>query len=437
MVSKTEGKVNNLFEKKELDPGKDEFLPFFESPWPDPPRNECLYGLPGEVVNMLSPYCEGDNMAILTNHIVYFGNIVGRKPYFQVGATKHYLNEYVGQVGKTSKSRKGTANDMVYAIYEIIDEAWTKNTAPGLSSGEGLIAAVADEIKKTKINKKGVLEEIILVEGVEDKRLLVVEQELAGVFQVMNRQGNTLSALIRTAYDRGNLRTLTKNSPIKATDAHISIIGHTTDIELQQTMTDREKANGIGNRFFWICVRRSKVLPNCPVVPNEVLNELAKKIKDAVLFATIISKMQFSLDGLNFWERLYPVLTTEKPGILGAITSRAEVHVLRWSMSYALQDLSIEIRPEHIDAALAAWEFSENSCKYLFGSKAANTIEAEILQALKKKKSLSMSEIRDLFERNLPSVVYKKALKNLYEAGLVGFIQEKTAGRNKVLWFLK
>jgi len=42
------------------------------------------------------------------------------------------------------------------------------------------------------------------------------------------RQGNTLSAVLRQAWESGNLRTLTKNSPTRATDAHVSIIGHIT-----------------------------------------------------------------------------------------------------------------------------------------------------------------------------------------------------------------
>ena len=72
----------------------------------------------------------------------------------------------------------------------------------------------------------------------------------------MSREGNTLSAIIRQAWDSGNLHPLTKNSPIRATDAHISIIGHITREELLRYLTETEQANGFANRFIWLMVYR-------------------------------------------------------------------------------------------------------------------------------------------------------------------------------------
>jgi hypothetical protein len=45
---------------------------------------------------------------------------------------------------------------------------------------------------------------------------------------MMQRDGNILSVTIRDAWDKGDLHPLTKTSRIKATGAHISIIGHIT-----------------------------------------------------------------------------------------------------------------------------------------------------------------------------------------------------------------
>jgi hypothetical protein len=81
-----------------------------------------------------------------------------------------------------------------------------------------------------------------------DKRLFVIEGEFANVLKVMAREGNTLSPVIRAAWESGRLRTMVKNSPARATDAHISIIGHTTRDELRGLLTQTESANGFGNR---------------------------------------------------------------------------------------------------------------------------------------------------------------------------------------------
>lgn len=72
------------------------------------------------------------------------------------------------------------------------------------------------------------------------------------VLRVLRQETNTLSAIIRQAWDGGPLRTLTKNSPAKATNAHISIIGHITKNELCRYLSETEAGNGFGNRFLWL-----------------------------------------------------------------------------------------------------------------------------------------------------------------------------------------
>ena len=57
--------------------------------------------------------------------------------------------------------------------------------------------------------------------GVCNKRLLVFESEFASPLQVMAREGNTLSVVMRQAWDSLDLRILNKNSPATATGAHV------------------------------------------------------------------------------------------------------------------------------------------------------------------------------------------------------------------------
>jgi hypothetical protein len=103
-------------------------------------------------------------------------------------------------------------------------------------------------------------QEVLADEGVHDKRLMVYAPEFAAVLKVAGRDGNTLSATIRQAWDTGILRIMTKNNPAVATEAHISIVGHITKAELLRHLDATEKANGLANRFLWVCVKRSKLL---------------------------------------------------------------------------------------------------------------------------------------------------------------------------------
>ena len=95
--------------------------------------------------------------------------------------------------------------------------------------------------------------------GVTDKRLLLDEREFFSALAVMQRQGNTLSTVIRDAWDcRPVLETLTKKEPSKATKPFISIVGHITVDELRQSLDHTSMANGYANRFLFCCVRRSQ-----------------------------------------------------------------------------------------------------------------------------------------------------------------------------------
>ena len=105
----------------------------------------------------------------------------------------------------------------------------------GLSSGEGVIWEVRDaSFEQQRDKKTGELNEVKVDNGVDDKRLFVAESEFAQALKVMSRPANILSAVLRYAWDTGNLRTLIKNNPARATDAHITIVGHITEEELKR-----------------------------------------------------------------------------------------------------------------------------------------------------------------------------------------------------------
>ena len=235
---------------------------------------EALYGLAGDLVNGIDPYTEADPVAVLSTFLVSFGNVVGRQPYFQVEFTRHYLNLFVGLVGLSAKGRKGQSWSTPRYVLNQVDEPWVgSSVTSGLSSGEGLIFAVRDKtFKKEPIKEKGLVvdyQDVMTDQGVEDKRLFLIEEELSQALKVMSREGNILSTIVRQAWDLGDLHPLTKNNPIKATGAHISIVGHITCHELLRHLDQTERANGFANRFIWLLVGRSKAISNPQGAPQE------------------------------------------------------------------------------------------------------------------------------------------------------------------------
>jgi hypothetical protein len=125
-----------------------------------------------------------------------------------------------------------------------VDYEWLKTRVlSGLSSGEGLVPAVRDD-SQGKHNE--------IVDGVGDKRFLVFEGEFARVLRVMRRDGNTLSGILRNAWDGRPFGNMTKQNPLKATGAYVSVVAHITNEECQREIRDTtEMFNGFANRFLW------------------------------------------------------------------------------------------------------------------------------------------------------------------------------------------
>ena len=140
----------------------------------------------------------------------------------------------------------------------------------GLSSGEGLIAQVRDPIDTSD------------TDAPTDKRRLVVEAEFAQVMKVLAREGNTLSPVVRNAWDGKRLQTISRNSPLQATDAHIGIIGHITKDELLRYLAATELANGFFNRFLVIAVQRSKLLPLGGQLSGQELDHVRDRVGAAL-----------------------------------------------------------------------------------------------------------------------------------------------------------
>lgn len=408
-------------------------------PWPDPINEKAYHGIAGELARRIAPETEADPLAILIQFMVAFGNVIGRSAYFQVERTRHYLNLFAVLVGRTSRGRKGTAMGWVEDLLrQSGDSDWIdKRVGHGLSSGEGLISEVRDPVEKNETDKEtGQTKTVIIDAGESDKRLLIVEEEFAGVLVVANRDGNTLSSILRQSWDSGRLRTMTKQSRMKATGAHISIIGHVTKVELVKRMREVEVANGFANRFLWVCVKRSQLLPFGGGEPD--LSDLIPTLQEIIIRAKFTGKMGRTDEGRKYWASIYPSLNEEKGGSLGMLTDRGSAQVLRLSCIYALLDGSIMVDLCHIEAALALWRYCEASCQFIFGESTGNTMADEIYEALAAAGSngLSRREIFvDVFQKHKSSKQISDALGVLRDGNMAAVeVQQPETGRPKEIW---
>ncbi|MDP9343045.1 MAG: bifunctional DNA primase/polymerase [Actinomycetota bacterium] len=388
-------------------------------PWPtlDP---EALHGLAGEFVRAVEPYSEADPAALLGSLLVMFGNAAGDGAHAVAESDRHPARLNVVVVGETSRSRKGTSYSRARDVLSRVDPAWAADcVASGLSSGEGLIAAVRDGVDEDD-------------PGVADKRLFVFEPEFARVLAVAGREGNILSTVLRGAWDDGRLRVMTRKDPLRATGAHIGVLAHVTAAELTRRLSDTEMANGFANRFLYLLARRSKLLPRGESFPEDKLNGLVRRLHEALAAARRIGRMHRSEEAEEFWDGIYRRLADGPEGLVGAVTARAQAQCLRLSVAYALLDGSPVIEGQHVLSAYAVWEYAEQSAVRIFGDATGDPVADRLLEAIQAAGSagLDFTAQRDLFGRHRSAEV-ARARAGLERRGLIVTRTEETGGRSR------
>lgn len=389
---------------------------------PDPLTAPAFHGLAGDVVRLIEPHSEADPAALVMQTLVGFGNLVGHGPHYDTDASRQHTNENIIIVGPTSAGRKGTAWSQVRSLLCHVDPEWAKHRIrSGLSSGEGLTYHVRDRLGDDP--------------GVDDKRLFIVESEMAATFKVLKREGNTLSPTARAAWDNSQLGGLTKHEPTTATDAHISIVGHITPDELRRLLDHTDVANGFLNRFMLVAVCRSKCLPDGGSPAERDMMTVASVVRDVAIRAKDVGLMTRNADARELWHSVYQELTERPGGLLGSATSRAAPHVVRLSCLYALLDGVAVVGRDHLEAALAVWRYVEDSTRFFLGDSLGDPIADSILDALRASPAgLSRTDLHRLKCRHASADAIDGALQRLVMDGLAAPDKKPTKGRPAQIW---
>ena len=388
--------------------------------WPAPPDPAAWAGMAGAIAETIAPATEADPAAILAQLLVGAGAIIGRGAWVAVEASRHHPNEFVVLVGDSAKARKGSSWDHVEQVLRRADPSFA-GTRSGLSTGEGLIWAARDPDGADP--------------GVADPRLLVVEPEFVSVLKATGRDINTLSPVLRSAWDGRPLALLTRTAPVRATKAHIAVIGHITAAELAAHTNAVEAANGFLNRFCFIACRRHRLLPDGGDLDPLGGTGMAERLGANLAAARRAGRVYFDIAARLEWHEIYAQLSAATDGLVGSLTARAEAHVLRLAMLDALIDGDSVIRPAHLRAGLALWDYAARSITWAMAHTTADPVAEQIHTALAAAPDgLTRTQLRDLFARNLPATRIDAALVTLGANGRAQRRRLPTAGRPAEIW---
>ncbi len=417
-----------------------------------PTLDEAAFiGLPGSFVKAVEPYSEADPVGLLLHCLISAGVMIGSGPRVLVEHLPHCARTNALLVGMTAGGRKGTAWSPVRYLLTHSDESFVlKRVKSGLSSGEGLIFQVRDpqydqEPIREGGRKTGEIigyQDVMSDAGESDKRLLILESEFASALTVMEREGNTLSPVLRDVWDHGNLSPLTKKDRMVATGAHVGIIGHITTYELLRKLTATERANGVANRFLIALVRQSKFLPSGKGTPPEVMSPYFVRFLRTVERARTRGALLRDGDCEDLWASVYRRLVEVPPGLTGSILARGAAQVLRLSLIYALLDEAeaqrgdTAIRIPHLMAAIAVWDYCTASAYQIFGDAIGDPVADRFLRLIKTGPQTDTELYEAMGKHDGDRSRKDQALELLQRLDRIHSIGVKTAGRSITEWHI-
>src|SRR5262249_17723312 len=158
--------------------------------------------------------------------------------------------------------------------------------------------------------------------------------------------------------------------------------------------------------------------------------QFIKPLVEAIAFAQSANELRRNDQARAIWHSVYPTLSEGKPGLAGALIARAEAQTMRLACVYAVLDKSNVIKPEHLLAALALWEYCERSVRFIFGDSLGDDVADEILSELRKRKEgMTRTDINNHLGRHQPAERIARALATLQRFRMAECRSVNTGGR--------
>jgi hypothetical protein len=344
-----------------------------DDPWPAPPAEAAYHGVLGDIARTVAPRTEADPVNLLGTLLVMFGAACGDGRALYQGSMQR-TNLSLLLVGETGfRGRKGTGLDVGRSVFRLaypeLDSIWLV----GAASGEAITGHLGRHP--------------------DEERVLIVEPEFGRLLTIMNREGSTLSAVLRNAWDGVPLGHARARDESLISRHHVSMLGHITPIELRSKLTDADAANGFANRILFLAVRRTHLIP-FPESPDALVADYIEPLHRAIVEARVFGPMYFDDEARDRWEWFYAELAaTPRLGLAGAVTGRHEAQVARLALVYAVADRSPAIGVAHLEAAIALADYARRSAAWALGDSTGNR-HADVLRRMLVDGELTYEEAR-------------------------------------------
>jgi len=191
------------------------------------------------------------------------------------------------------------------------------------------------------------------------------------------------------------------------------------------------------NRFLFPLIKRSQELPFGGDLTDSEILHLGEQLQQLIAKAQAIGRVTMTESARERWVQVYSDLSSDRPGLLGSVTARAEAQAVRLAMVYALLDGEPQIDLLHLRAGLAVWEYCEASAAHIFGDLLGDPVADDILRALRQagRDGMTRTAISHLFGRHETSDRIGASLALLMKRGRARTETKQTGGRPVETWF--
>lgn len=348
-------------------------------------------GLLGDCVAFCTDNSEAVPAAVGAYVLAWFSALIGPLRYIQLGAERRRLNIFYLLNGPTGQG-KGTSEYPPKALFKRVEEILQQRFEQdfnrgqtegivdypqldihegGLSSGEGLAMAKTDRYKPS-----GKGEDVI---EVADKRFLILESEFGNVLNMAERQGNTLSHVLRNGFDFKPIQPLTKRDKVSVSDPYFVLVGSITPTELSRHRQSAVmSSNGMLNRMLMLWTCSDKCCPWPAPLNEAVLTQLAQRLAHAVMVARkntfethfkrqhqLAGEVGFTAAAREHWHGIYQHLKNLPDcESVRTLCQRHRLHVLVIASLLALMDGREVVGVPDLEAARLWSDFSRQSVLY-------------------------------------------------------------------------
>lgn len=375
-------------------------------------------------------HTEADPVGVYATLLAGSGALLGPKgPHLLIGSIRHPLLIWPMLFGSTGTGRKGESEGIA-RLFLAKTPGFTEIRVSGLSSGEGLIERIRDPQDE---DDKG---------GTVDKRLFCVESEFSSVMARTKRDGSTLAAVLRQAWD-GNALSVLNRTALSASSSHVAVVGHITPREFRMRLAESEMAGGTYNRFLPMYVDRAKRLPFPEPIPTEVIDRygdaLAKVIGDARNESA--EAITLTPAARQLWsDSIYDEFTgtDDADEVWTEFIRRAAPYCLRIAALHAALDGRMQVDRDDLLAAAALVRYSVQSAKYVLDKQSHDPRLDRIRRAViaAGDDGMSNTEVSALFSRNLPKKVLTELLDQLIDSEGFKAAEVSTGGRPATRYFV-